>query len=226
MKRMKLLCAWSLLCDCSSSKSTLMVSACLHSWRIPRPDFPTFAIHNVICCCEHPGPITCWISEHWEDVLAGTLGGLCHLHHLICWDEQDAMRRYLLGNRIWSKYFCNVIFVSWYNCKIENQLSLVWFFNEVGCNPKILCEEDLQICCCYWLLKISTLMFVSALSLDFYYLPKAFFGNNRVTVAGRITREKGVTFVLSFFQSAVVSHPLNITGLADRKVSFFHQQGL
>lgn len=129
MKRMKLLCAWSLLCDAvSQSRLWWSVFVCT-SKAFPGLIFLLFAIHGMICCCEPLGPIVCWISEHREGVLARALGGFCHLHRLSCWEEQDTMGRYLLGNRIWSKCFCNVIFVSWYTCKIWNQLSLVQFFN-------------------------------------------------------------------------------------------------
>lgn len=38
--------------------------------------------------------------------------------------------------------------------------------------------------------------------------------------------KSGDMFAFSFFRSAVVIHPLNFTGLADRKAGFFYQQGL
>lgn len=69
-------------------------------------------------------------------------------------------------------------------------------------------------------------MFVPFLTPDFYHLHKVFASNNRVTVAGGITREKVVTCFFSFFHSIVVRHPLNFTCPADSKAGFFYQQGL
>lgn len=108
------------------------------------------------------------------------------------------MRRFLLGNRIWSNNFCNS-YVCIFIYLLAIKPFLVQFFNEVDCEPEISFEEGFQICFWKWLLKISMLVFVSFLSPDFYHLHKAFTSNNRVTVAGRITREKVVTCLLSVF---------------------------
>lgn len=71
--------------------------------------FLPFAVGSVlpVCCCESLPLAMCWWSEHRAVVLARAAGGLSCLHHLSYWGEWDAVRRFLFGNRIWSKYFCN-----------------------------------------------------------------------------------------------------------------------
>lgn len=105
MKRMKLLyaCHYSVTAA-PHNRLWWSVPICA-SKAFPGLIFHPFATHSMICCCEPLHPITCWISEH-RDVLAGALGGLSCLHQLSLWEEQDAVRRHLLGNRIRSKCFC------------------------------------------------------------------------------------------------------------------------
>lgn len=95
---MTLLCCWSPLHGCSATCLTVMFNVYLHPIGIPRADFPFFvtSYHCYWSAAVNSFPWSC-ARTNW--VLLPLSPQL--LRRGIC------MRRYLLGSRIWSKYFCN-----------------------------------------------------------------------------------------------------------------------